>query len=180
MSSQNMSSHHRLYISDIKPLDSTYFMHLLEHTVSENPRPNISSLENKFWISSGDQSCPKSGQQTICTQQWGLHWLRAPTAISRVPSSDNTYHPSQGMTWGFQFMQWFARRWKKRAKYYFQYSPTKSTALPRALEMPESWYPIEDTVSLTAARTQKLVQFQVTCCWLYDAWFICLRILTEL
>lgn len=87
-----------------------------------------------------------------------------------------------GMMWGFKFMQCLEGIWKKRAKYYFRFTPTKSTALLRAPEMPvspDTLYKIQSHL-LTAARTQKLVQFQVTYCWLYDAWFTCLHILTEL
>lgn len=46
VSSQNMSSHHRLHISGVNSLNREYVMHLLEHTVSENPWLYISSLEN--------------------------------------------------------------------------------------------------------------------------------------
>lgn len=46
VSSQNMSSHHRLHISAVNPLDREYFMYLVEHTVSENSWLYISSLEN--------------------------------------------------------------------------------------------------------------------------------------
>lgn len=46
VSSQNMSSHHRLQISGVNPLDREYFMYLLGHTVSENSLLYISSVEN--------------------------------------------------------------------------------------------------------------------------------------
>ena len=63
-------------------------------------------------------------------------------------------------------MQCLEGRWKKRAKYYFQFSPTKSAPLLRAPEMPvcpDTLYKIQSRL-LTAARMQKLIQFHVTYC----------------
>jgi len=49
MPSQHMNSRYRLRISGVIPLDNKHFMHLLQHSVSENPWPIISSLEkNNF------------------------------------------------------------------------------------------------------------------------------------
>lgn len=45
VSSQNMSSHHRLHISAVNTLDREYFMYLLEHIVSKNSWLYSSSLE---------------------------------------------------------------------------------------------------------------------------------------
>lgn len=136
MSSQNMSSHHRLYISGIEPLGSKYFIYFCDNAVSENPWSSISCLENnsfEFQVritvvrKAGNGQFVPSSEGCIVQEHWLLQALCLPLIM---------FHSSQGMMQGFKFMQCLEGRWKKRAKYYFQFSPTKSTPVLRAPERP--------------------------------------------